>query len=150
MRAQLLLCAQISEYHSFGMPKDENILDLRDLQLAGSKSFDAPYSHPLKPSITLSAPFELRRLPYGAFRDATFADLIGMDDGFICSLLKYRYRTTPAVQNMQFEDIDRLIWHSQTHRDWNAAAPWPKTPAEQIDMIGGMMRDLGHAVTLGY
>lgn len=149
MRAQLL-CAQISEYHEFGMPEDENLLDIRDLHLAGSKPFEAPYNHPLKLPITPSAPFVLRKVPYGAFRDVAFADLIGVDNGFICSLLKYRYKTTPAVQNLQLKDITLLIWHSQTNRDWKAAAPWPKTPAEQIEMIGRIIRDLGHAVTLGY
>ena len=103
MGAQRLLRLQILEYDELKMLPDENVPDVRDLQLARSKSFGAPYSHPLKPPIAPSAPFKIRRAPYGAFRDAAFADLIGVDNGFICSLLKYRYRKTPAVQNMQLK-----------------------------------------------
>ena len=132
------------------MLEDENFLDLRDLQLSRSKLFQAPYSHPLKPPIAPSAPFELRRIPYGAFRDAAFADLIGVDNGFICGLLKYRYKKTPAVQGMQLKDITVLIWHYQTNTHLKVAAPWPKTSPEQIDTIGRVIQDLGHAVTLRY
>lgn len=151
--AQRLLRLQILEYDELKMLPDENVLDMRDLQLARSKSFGAPYSHPLKPPIASSAPsapFKIRRAPYGAFRDAAFADLIGVDNGFICSLLKYRYRKTPAVQDMQLKDITFLIWHCQNNWDWTLAAPWPKTPPEEVEMIGTIIRDLGHAVTLGY
>lgn len=148
MQAQRILCS--AEYHDFEMPSDEEILDTMDLELAESESFGADYKHPLKPPIAPSATFELRRVPYGAIRDAAFADLVGVDDGFMCSLLKYRYKKAPAIQDMQFKDISRLIWHCQTSKDWRAAAPWPKTPSEQIDMIGRIILDLGHAVTLGY
>ena len=109
----------MAEYDKLVMPQDEYFLDMRDLQLARNDSFfGAPYRHPLKPPIAPSAPFELRRVPYGAFRDAAFADLIGVENGFICSLLKYRYRQTPAVQGMQLKDITLLIWHCQNNWDW--------------------------------
>lgn len=148
--AQRLLWSQIVEYQIFGMPKDENVMDLRDLQLTRGKLFKAPYSHRLKPPIAPSAPFELHKVPYGAIRDAAFADLTGVDNGFICSLLKYRYKKAPAIQGIKLKDITRLIWHCQTNANWKAAAPWPKTPQEQIEMIGRMVKDLSHAVTLGY
>lgn len=150
MGAQHLLCLQMAEYDKFGMFQDENSLDMRDLQLARSMLFKTPYSHPLKPPMAPSAPFGLRGVPYGAFRDAAFADLIGVENGFICSLLKYRYRQTPAVQDMQLKHITFLIWHSQNCWDYTLGSPWPKTPLEQYNMIGRIICDLGHAVTLGY
>lgn len=136
MWAERLLCSQILEYHIFGILGDEYFLDMRDLQLARSKLFEAPYSHPLKPPIAPPAPFELRRIPYGAFRDAVFADMMGVENGFICSLLKFRYKKTPAIQDIQLKDITVMIWHYQTNRHLKVAAAWPKTPPEQIDMIG--------------
>ena len=117
--AQHLMRLQMAEYDELVMPQDEYFLDMRDLQLARSKSFfGAAYSHPLKLPIATSAPFDLRKVPYGAFRDAAFADLIGVENGFICSLLKYRYKQTPAVQDMQLKDITFIIWHCQNNWDW--------------------------------
>ena len=148
--AQHLLCLQIAEYDEFGRFQDESSLDMRDLQLARSKLFETSYSHPLKPPMAPSAPFTRGGVPYRAFRDAAFADLIGVENGFICSLLKYRNKQAPAIQDMQLEHITSLIWHSQTCWDWTLMAPWPKTPLEQYNMIGRIILDLGHAVTLGY
>ncbi|KAF6238553.1 hypothetical protein HO173_003058 [Letharia columbiana] len=126
------------------MPKDESCLHVRDPQLARSTASGAPHSYPFKPSLAPSAPFELSRVPYGTFRDAAFVDLFHVDTGFICSLLKYRHKTVPAVQDMQLEDMIILIWHCQTNKNWKAAAQLPKAPPERI------IQDLGNAVTLVY
>ena len=123
---------------------------MRDLQIARRKLFEAPYSHPLKPPIAPPAPFKLCKIPYGVFRDAAFADMVGVENGFICSLLKYRYKKTPAVQDIQLKDITVMIGYYQTNRHLKVAAAWPKTRPEQIDMIGKIIQDLGHAVTLGF
>ncbi|CAF9920998.1 MAG: hypothetical protein ALECFALPRED_001687 [Alectoria fallacina] len=132
------------------MAPERAVLDKMDLQLETKDSDQIPYMHPLKPPIEPSAPFDMGKVPYGAFRDAAFANVVEVENGFIVSLLKYRYKEWPAIQGMQLTDTLRLIRFSQMTRDWEAVAPWPKTLPQYIEMIDRIIEDLREAVARGY
>lgn len=138
------------------IPPERALLDMQAQQLdpkKATKDLDpvlAPYMHPLKPPIEPSAPFDLGRVPHGALRDAAFANVVEVENGFIVSLLKYRYKKWPAIQGMQLTDTLRLIWFSQITREWEAVAPWPRTISEHIELIDRIIEDLREAVARGY